>query len=74
MVTYIQVNTGYGEWDKAMYHQKCTCGHEIYLHAFVPSYMGNEDKTTMGLWVSQCTFCGYDKENEKFLCEGFIKA
>ena len=60
------------KWDEEMYHQKCTCGHELYLHAFVDSGMGN--KETMALRTSQCTSCGYDYETKRFLCEGFVES
>lgn len=63
------ISTDKEEWEKEMYHQKCVCGHELYLHAFT---MGKYDENSAELRVSQCTFCGH--ENKKFLCEGFTKA
>ena len=58
------------KWDDVMYHQKCVCGHELYLHAFT---LGEYDEYSVSIKVSQCTFCDYDKENEKFFCEEFIR-
>lgn len=50
--------------------RKCKCGHKLSEHGFV------DNLSSMGyphavLWVSECVFCGYDKENQKFNCEGF---
>ena len=67
---FMQIGTDNDEWNKAMYHQKCVCGHELYIHAFT---MGKYDENSAELRVSQCTFCDYDEENEKFLCDGFVK-
>ena len=57
-------------WHDEMYNQKCVCGHELYKHAFT---MGAYTKDSVDLYVSQCCFCDYDKETEKFPCETFRK-
>ena len=62
------------EWDKEVYQTKCVCGHELYLHAFVVVPDMSMSKEYIKLRTSQCTFCEYDKENEKFLCKEFRKA
>ncbi len=65
------ISTDNDKWNEEMYHQKCVCGHELYIHAFtMPGY----DENFAELSVSQCTRCDYDKENEKFLCEEFVRA
>ena len=69
MSTVITISADTDGWNEEMYHQKCVCGHELYKHAFV---MGKYDEDFVELRTSQCTFCDYDDENEKFLCEGFI--
>ena len=72
MITIPSDNEG---WKKAMYHEKCVCGHELYLHAFTMSFaVRKPDENYTELRTSQCTRCDYDKENEKFLCDGFVKA
>ena len=51
-------------WDNAMYHQKCVCGHELYLHAFT---LGKYDEHSIEIKVSQCTFCDckeFTRQNE----------
>ena len=58
------------KWADEMYHKKCVCGHELYKHAFT---MGKYNDDLVELHVSQCVFCNYDKENDKFLCERFVR-
>ena len=57
-------------WEKEVYHQKCKCGHELYIHAFT---MGRFDDTGVELRTSQCTTCKYNETTEKFECEGFVR-
>ena len=71
MSKLIWISTDVDKWREEMYHQKCVCGHELYIHAFT---MGKHDENSVELRVSQCTFCDYDYEKEKFPCEGFIRA
>lgn len=61
--TWINPKKWRDEMDK-----KCVCGHKLSSHAFT---MGEYDEHTVKLYISQCVFCGYDKENEKYLCETF---
>lgn len=49
------------ELDEAM-HLVCSCGHELYQHAFTTNY---RDMLT----TSQCVMCG--TANNKFKCEKF---
>ena len=59
------------DWDDQM-NRKCKCGHLLYQHAFTmhPS-LADPDPACIVLWTSQCTVCLYDREKEKFTCEGF---
>lgn len=61
------------DWDIQM-HKMCKCGHPFYYHGFVIAYNEKPEQGWMATWVSQCTFCPYDKEKEKFTCEGFDPA
>ena len=68
MSKYLSIPTDTDGWNEAMYERKCTCGHELYKHAFT---MGKYDANSVELLTSQCTICEYDTENKKFLCEGY---
>lgn len=71
MSTFITIPTDENGWKKSMYEDKCTCGHELYLHA---STLGKYNDTSAELYVSQCTRCEYDYDSKKFICNGFVRS
>ena len=69
MSRIISINTD--EWDKAMYEDKCVCGHELYLHGFLREAYPQLSDGKIRLRVSQCTKCGH--EDGEFLCGEYRK-
>ena len=70
----IQISTSKNGWNEAMYHQKCTCGHMLYEHAFTFSGYNEHSEAWSSIRVSQCVVCAYDYENHKFECDVFTRA
>ncbi len=75
MGTFITIPTDEDGWKKAMRKDKCTCGHELYLHAFVVSSTPKEfNDGTADIRTSQCIKCGYDRDTGEFECNGFVRS
>ncbi len=65
-VIYNKETDDYGE----VLSRKCKCGHKLSEHGFV-DYISIMGYPYGEIWVSQCCFCGYDKETKEYICEGF---
>lgn len=46
-------------------YRKCKCGHMLYEHGFI--------ELNKHIHTSQCVICEFDKEKQKFKCEGFVQ-
>ena len=46
----------------------CKCGHKLSYHGFVDALV---NESSPHLRVSQCVFCGYNKDKDEFLCKEF---
>jgi len=42
----------------------CKCGHPLYLHGYIEWVPGT-------IHTSQCTSCGFTKDNKNFICKQF---
>lgn len=57
------------EKDRETYMDKmCACGHKLSSHGNWPPAVGALPIT---VWVSQCTRCGFWKNNTEFICANF---
>ena len=74
MSKLMQISISKDGWNETMYHQKCTCGHMLYEHAFTPGRYEEHSAEWLSIRVSQCAVCAYDYENRKFECEAFTRA
>jgi len=63
------ISVSVDNWNDEVYKQKCICGHELYLHAFI---MLDYDEEIVNLRTSQCTRCDWIDGNT-CECECFRK-